>query len=67
VPKAKHLLIGSTRAWSGKSATVMGLAFHLQKRGLEIGYGKPLGTFATKSVPEAAQNEKLMLSLSPKL
>jgi BioD-like phosphotransacetylase family protein len=58
VPKAKHLLIGSTRAWSGKSATVMGLAFHLQRRGLAIGYGKPLGTFATKSVPESAQKQE---------
>jgi uncharacterized protein len=54
-PKAKHLLIGSTRAGSGKSSTVLGLAKHLQERGIQIGYGKPLGTFITKDLPESVQ------------
>lgn len=40
----KHLLIGSTEAFSGKSATVLGLALQLQSRGLVIAYGKPVGT-----------------------
>lgn len=41
---AKYLLVGSTEAYSGKSATVLGIAHQLQKRGLDIAYGKPLGT-----------------------
>ncbi|MBR8835147.1 MAG: phosphotransacetylase family protein [Stigonema ocellatum SAG 48.90 = DSM 106950] len=41
---AKYLLIGSTQAYSGKSATVLGLSHQLQQKGLDITYGKPLGT-----------------------
>ncbi len=41
---AKYLLIGSTEAYSGKSATVLGLSHLLQEKQLDIGYGKPLGT-----------------------
>lgn len=45
VPKsAGILMIGSTEAFSGKSATVLGIAHQLKKRGIEIAYGKPLGT-----------------------
>lgn len=45
MPKsAKYLLVGSTEAYSGKSATILGIAHHLQQRGLDIAYGKPLGT-----------------------
>ncbi|MBW4590205.1 phosphotransacetylase family protein [Aetokthonos hydrillicola Thurmond2011] len=45
MPKAsKYLLIGSTQAYSGKSATVLGLSYQLQQKGLDIAYGKPLGT-----------------------
>jgi uncharacterized protein len=47
---AKYLLIGSTEAYSGKSATVLGVAHHLKKKGLDIAYGKPLGTFWGGSV-----------------
>jgi uncharacterized protein len=39
-----HLLIGSVEAHSGKSAVVLGLASQLQGKGLNIGYGKPLGS-----------------------
>jgi uncharacterized protein len=46
VPKtAKYLLVGSTESYSGKSATILGLSYQLQQRGLDITYGKPLGTF----------------------
>jgi uncharacterized protein len=41
---AKFLLIGSTEGYSGKSATVLGIAHQFQKKGLDIAYGKPLGT-----------------------
>lgn len=45
MPKsAKYLLIGSTEAYSGKSSTVLGVAHQLKQRGLDIAYGKPLGT-----------------------
>ncbi|MBD1910835.1 MULTISPECIES: DRTGG domain-containing protein [unclassified Leptolyngbya] len=40
----KYLLIGSSEAYSGKSAVVLGIAHRLQKRGLDISYGKPVGT-----------------------
>jgi hypothetical protein len=45
VPKsAKYLLIGSPEAYSGKSAIILGLAHQLQAKGLDIAYGKPIGT-----------------------
>lgn len=49
MPKtAKYLLIGSTETYSGKSATVLGIAHQFKQRGLDIAYGKPLGTYSTK-------------------
>ena len=43
MPKsAKHLLIGSLEAYSGKSATILGIAHQLKARGLDIAYGKPI-------------------------
>lgn len=45
MPKsAKYLLVGSTEAYSGKSATLLGIAHQLQEEGIDIAYGKPLGT-----------------------
>ncbi|MEM7769903.1 MAG: phosphotransacetylase family protein [Cyanobacteria bacterium P01_E01_bin.6] len=38
------LLFGSTEAYSGKSATMLGMAFQLQEKGLDVSYGKLLGT-----------------------
>ncbi|QLE54059.1 phosphotransacetylase family protein [Nostoc sp. TCL26-01] len=50
MPKsAKHLLIGSTETYSGKSATVLGLSHQLQQQGLDIAYGKPLGNSLSTS------------------
>ncbi len=47
------LLVGSTEAYSGKSAAVLGLAFQLQDKGLDVGYGKLLGTcFTAKNVDD---------------
>lgn len=40
----RHLLVGSTEAYSGKSATVLGLAFQLRTHGIDFAYGKPIGT-----------------------
>ncbi len=45
MPKtAKYLLIGSTEAYCGKSATILGMAHQLMQKGIDIAYGKPLGT-----------------------
>lgn len=41
---AKFLLVGSSEAYSGKSALVLGMAHHFLARGLDIAYGKPIGT-----------------------
>ena len=41
---SKHLLIGSIESYSGKSATVLGLAMRLRSLGLDVAYAKPIGT-----------------------
>jgi BioD-like phosphotransacetylase family protein len=40
----KYLLIGSTEAYSGKSAVILGMADQFQALGIKIAYGKPVGT-----------------------
>ncbi|PSB01795.1 phosphotransacetylase family protein [Merismopedia glauca] len=40
----RNLLIGSTEAYSGKSAAILGIAYQLQQTKLDIAYGKHLGT-----------------------
>jgi uncharacterized protein len=45
----KFLLIGSTESYSGKSATIVGMAQQLSAQGLKIGYGKPIGTCLSES------------------
>ena len=46
MPKAaKYLLVGSTETYSGKSATILGLFYQLQQKGLDLAYGKPLGNY----------------------
>jgi len=54
---AKYLLIGSTEAYSGKSATIIGVAHQLQAKGLDIGYGKPLGTSLSADQPDAIEED----------
>ncbi|ASC69720.1 Phosphate acetyltransferase [Halomicronema hongdechloris C2206] len=44
MPKPVNVLIGSIEAYSGKSATVLGIALQLQQQGIDIAYGKPIGT-----------------------
>ena len=46
----KHLLIGSTEAYSGKSAAILGIADQLQKKGLKIAYGKPIGGSTSEAI-----------------
>lgn len=49
MPKPKYLLIGSTEAYSGKSAAILGVAQQFRKQGVDIAYGKPIGTCLSKS------------------
>ncbi|MEL6779345.1 MAG: phosphotransacetylase family protein [Cyanobacteria bacterium J06597_16] len=46
---SKHLLIGSIESFSGKSATVLGLALQLRSQGFDIAYAKPIGTCPSES------------------
>lgn len=47
---SKYLLIGSTEAYSGKSTSILGMVSQFQKQGIDIAYGKPLGTYWQNSV-----------------
>lgn len=42
--RSSKLLIGSIESFSGKSATVLGLAMQLRSHDLSIAYAKPIGT-----------------------
>jgi uncharacterized protein len=68
-PSAKYLLIGSTEAYSGKSATVLGLSHQLQKKGLDIAYGKPVGSNFDEDKGQVGEADvefiKQTLDLSP--
>lgn len=54
---AKYLLIGSTEAYSGKSATILGVAHQLNEKGLDVAYGKPLGTCLSDERPDAIEED----------
>jgi uncharacterized protein len=63
VPKsAKYLLVGSPEAYCGKSAIILGMAHLFQKKGLNIVYGKPLGTCLTNSQPKAVDEDVLFIA-----
>jgi len=65
VPKsAKYLLIGSTQAYSGKSATVLGLSHQLQQKGLDITYGKPLGTCLCESNGTVVEEDVQLIAVA---
>ena len=40
----KYLLVASTEACSGKSATILGIADRLQEKGIKIAYTQPVVT-----------------------
>jgi len=68
VPKsAKYLLIGSTEAYSGKSATILGLSHQLQQKRLDIAYGKPLGNCMDESQTEVLEADVQFVAQSLKL
>ncbi|WP_110987511.1 phosphotransacetylase family protein [Acaryochloris thomasi] len=53
----KHLLIGSLEAYSGKSATILGLAQQLLSKDLQVAYGKPVSTLTAPSSPDGADED----------
>ncbi len=54
---SKQLLVGSVEAYSGKSATVLGLAVQLRSQGLDVAYAKPIGTCLTKDAADKPIDE----------
>lgn len=66
---AKHLLIGSLAAHSGKSAAVLGLGPQVLSRGVAFAYGKPLsmnlGTAALSGIDLDVQFIVSALGLTP--
>lgn len=60
--QAKYLLIGSTAAYSGKSATVLGITHQLQERGTTAAYGKPLGTYLSQNAKGVVEEDVRFIS-----
>lgn len=68
MPKtAKFLLIGSSEAYSGKSAIVLGMAHQLQLTGLDIAYGKPVGTCLDHTQAEVVEEDLQFMAQTLKL
>ena len=71
MPKsAKHLLIGSTEAHSGKSTAAIAVGIQLQALGFRVGWGKPLASVEACGYPAEHLDTDLnfiphILSLSP--
>jgi uncharacterized protein len=57
VANAKYLLVGSTVAFSGKSAAIVGIIHQLQKKQIVVAYGKPLGTELSQSSTAAMEED----------
>ena len=53
----KYLLIASTDAYSGKSATILGISQYLQAKGVNLAYGKPLGTCMSNNSIEVIEDD----------
>ena len=58
---AKHLLIASTEAYCGKSATILGLGSLAQSREISIGYGQPLATDFRENSEDSAADAKFLV------
>lgn len=54
---AKHLLIASTEAYCGKSATILGLSHLAQAKDISIGYGQPLAADFRENLEDPASAE----------
>ncbi|NBD32607.1 MAG: AAA family ATPase [Cyanobacteria bacterium] len=54
---AKSLIIASVEAYSGKSATILGLAHQLQNKRLTLSYSKPVGSYLHQEHTETVEND----------
>ena len=59
---SKHLLIGSIESYSGKSATVLGLALQLRSQGFDIAYAKPIGTCPSEADDQIDEDVRFISS-----
>lgn len=66
---AKSLVIASVEAFSGKSASILGVAYLLQNQGLTLSYSKPVGNYFhqedAETIEEDVQFMAQALKLSP--
>ncbi len=54
---SKYLLIASSEPYTGKSATIIGIAKQLQEKNINLGYAKPIGTcFDDKDTQQEEQD-----------
>jgi BioD-like phosphotransacetylase family protein len=58
----KYLLVGSSEAYSGKSAIILGMAHQFQQRGLDISYGKPIGTCLSDAQADVVEEDVLFIA-----
>lgn len=65
--RPKHLIVGSTEDYSGKSTVLLGLARQFAARQIPLGYGKPLGTLPgdRDRIDEDVRLATEILNLSP--
>lgn len=63
----KFLLVGSSEAYSGKSAIILGMAHRFQARGLDLAYGKPIGTCLNTSQAEIIEEDVQFIAETLKL
>lgn len=63
----KYLIVASTESYSGKSATILGIAAQLQQQGLTVGYSKPISREKSSQAEADVSFIADKLSLSPEL
>lgn len=59
---AKSLIIASVEAYSGKSATILGVAYQLQQKGIPVSYGKPVGNYFHEEESQTIEDDVKFIS-----
>lgn len=62
VKSAKSLIIASVEAYTGKSATILGVAHQLKEKGLTLSYGKPVGNFFHEKETETIEDDVQLIA-----
>jgi hypothetical protein len=60
--------VGSTQTYSGKSSAILGIASQLQKKGVTVAYGKPIGNYISGDLDPIEEDVRFItqaLNLSP--